>query len=273
LEVNDMTSKNYKGGIIYKIPKKEELERIGYYHAKNGTEGVKSARANVKKLYGREPDIIINAELFNFTTRKPASDVVAGGVVHRLTEGYGFAFPDNKDVVFSYKNNVNAPDYIGAYPVLVRNGKAEAQNPAGITGKRGRTALGLDGDNLLVMLIPDSAGATLDDIRKEFAKDGAENAINLDGGGSTQYYSPLGNYISSRAVRGFIYIYLKKANGKEDVRTVKVVGQLRVRSGPGYGYPRIDLLNNGDKVTVTQTAGAWCKIGEGRWVHKSYLKK
>ena len=268
-----MTSKNYKGGIIYKIPKKEELERIGYYYGKNGIEDAKSAKANVKKLYGREPDIIMNAELFNFTTRKPASDVVAGGVVHRLTEGYGFAFPENKDVVFSYKNNVNAPDYIGGYPTLVRNGKEEAQNPAGITGKRGRTALGIGGDNLFVMLIPDKTGATVGEIRREFVTIGAEHAINLDGGGSTQYYAPMGNYLSGRKVRGFIYIYLKKAKKKEDVRTVKVTGQLRVRSGPGYGYPRIELLNNGDKVTVTHTAGAWCKIGEGRWVHKSYLKK
>ncbi len=204
-------------------------------------------------------------------------DVVAGGEAHRLTEGYGFAFPENKKAVFSYKNNVNAPDYIGAYPVLVRNGKEEAQNPAGITGSRGRTALGLDknNENLYVMFVPDNKGATLWEIRSKFVAEGAENAINLDGGGSTQGITLNGEYLSKRKVRGFFYIYLKQKQTKknEDVRTVKVVGQLRVRSGPGYGYPRIDLLNNGDKVTVTQTAGAWCKIGEGRWVHKSYLKK
>lgn len=271
-----MESKNWKGGIIYKIPIKEKIERIGYYYGKNGIEDVKTARKSVAKLYGREPDIIMNAELYNFTTRCAASDVVANGVIHRLTEGFGYAFPENKTVVFSYKNNVNAADYIGAYPTLVRNGKAEAQNPAGITGKRGRTALGLGGDNLYVMLIPDSSGATLSEIRNEFIKNGAESAINLDGGGSTQYYSPNGNYLSGRKVRGFIYIYLKKATETaKDIRTVKVKGQLRVRvrSGPGYGYPRIDLLNNGDKVMVTQTSETWCKIGEGRWVHKTYLKK
>lgn len=292
-----MESKSYKGGIIYKINQKTEIERIGYYYAKNGSEDVKSAKKNLKKLYGRDPDIVGNAELFNFTTRRAASDVVAGGEAHRLTEGYGFAFPENKKAVFSYKNNVNAPDYIGAYPVLVRNGKEEAQNPAGITGSRGRTALGLDknNENLYVMFVPDNKGATLWEIRSKFVAEGAENAINLDGGGSTQGITPNGDYLSKRKVRGFFYIYLKKAKEKEtpktepakvesvkaepakvtskNVRVVTAKKGLNIRSGPGIWHKRVGGLAYGTKVTVLETSSTWCRIGENKWVSSLYLKK
>ena len=266
-----MKSTKYKGGYIHEVPL-SEIEYIGYFHGKNSTEFVKNAYARLKKERGRAPDFLMNAELFDFVSRRAASDVVSQGEKVRLTEGYGIAFPENKTAVFSYKNNVNAPDYVGGYPTLVRNGKEEAQNPAGITGRRGRTALGLGNGNLYIVLIPDSNGATLSELRKTFIKAGAENAINLDGGGSTQFYAPTGNHFVSRAVRGFIGIWLKK-NASQDVRIVKVVGSLRVRSGPGYGYSRIDLLKNGTKVTVLETSGAWCRIGEGRWVHSFYLKK
>lgn len=263
-----MKATTYKGGKIYSIPL-EDIEYIGYFYGDKGNEEIKSAKARITKLRGREPDFLMNAELFDFVTRKAASDVVENGVKHRLTEGYGIAFPENKTAVFSYKNNVNATDYIGAYPTLVRNGKTENQNPAGITGRRGRTALGLSGDSLFAVLIPDKKGATLAELRKQLVAMGVQNAINLDGGGSTQFYAPSGNYFSGRRVRGFIGIWVKS----NDMRVVKVRTSLRVRSGPGLWYGKIGTLYNGDRVNVSETSGAWCKIGEGRWVDSSYLKK
>lgn len=263
-----MKATTYRGGKIYSIPL-EDIEYIGYFYGDKGNEEIKSAKTRITKLRGREPDFLMNAELFYFVTRRAASDVVENGVKHRLTEGYGIAFPENKTAVFSYKNNVNATDYIGAYPTLVRNGKAENQNPAGITGRRGRTALGLSGDSLFAILVPDKNGATLAELRKKLVAMGVQNAINLDGGGSTQFYAPSGNYFSGRRVRGFIGIWVKS----NDMRVVKVRTSLRVRSGPGLWYGKIDTLYNGDRVNVSETSGAWSKIGDGRWVHSSYLKK
>ncbi|MBR5543246.1 MAG: phosphodiester glycosidase family protein [Oscillospiraceae bacterium] len=262
-----MTSKAYKGGKIYSIPL-SDIEYIGYFYGKNGREDVKSAKKRIEKLFGRAPDFLMNAELFDFKTRKAASDVVADGTIHRLTEGYGFAFPENKKPVFSYKNNVGANDYVGAYPLLVRNGKEDGETPDGIGGRRGRTALGLTSDSLLVALLPDSGGSTLSELRRAFVSSGAQSAINLDGGGSTQFYAPLGNHFSGRAVRGFVGIWVSGA----DIRYVKVRTCLNVRSGASLLSARVGRLYNGNAVVVLEERGGWCRIATG-WVSSYYLKK
>lgn len=263
-----MTSKTLKGGRIYSVPMKD-IEYIGYFYGKNGNEEIKSARSRLAKIRGREPDFLMNAELFNFSNRAAASDVVCGGKVHRLTEGYGIAFPSNTSAVFSYKNNAGARDYVGAYPVLVRNGKAQDVVPAGIGGRRGRTALGVADHTLYIALVPDSAGATIPELSRALISAGAENAINLDGGGSTQFYTPLGSYRSGRYVRGFIGVWLKKS---ADVRTVKVRTSLNIRAGASILSKRIGSLYNGDKVTVLEEKGSWARIAAG-WVSSLYLTK
>lgn len=262
-----MTSEEFKGGRIYTIPL-SDIEYIGYFYGERGNEEIKSAKTRITALRGRSPDILMNAELFDFVTRKAASDVVSGGVNVRLTESYGMAFPENKTAVFSYKNNVNAPDYVGAYPTLVRNGKEETQSPAGITGRRGRTALGLCDNELCVVLIPDKTGSTLSELRKRLVSIGVKNAINLDGGGSTQFYAPDGNFFSGRRVRGFIGIWVRGG----ERRRVNVRTSLNVRSGPGIFYKRIGRMYNGDIVTISEECGAWCRVANG-WVHSDYLTK
>ncbi len=262
-----MTSELFRGGRIYNISL-SDIEYIGYFYGERGSEEVKSAKTRITKLRGRAPDFLMNAELFDFKTREAASDVVANGEVVRLGEGYGIAFPENKTAVFSYKNNVNAADYVGAYPTLVRNGAEESQNPAGVTGRRGRTALGLNGKSLFVALIPDKNGATLSELRKKFISAGAKDAINLDGGGSTQFYAPTGNHFSGRRVRGFIGIWVRGGNR----RRVSVRTSLNVRSGPGLWYSRVGRFYNGDVVTVTEEQGLWSKTPAG-WVYSSYLEK
>jgi hypothetical protein len=264
-----MKATTYKSGKIYSIPL-EDIEYIGYFYGDKGNEEIKSAKTRITKLRGREPDFLMNGELFDFVTRRAASDVVENGVKHRLTEGYGIAFPENKTAVFSYKNNVNATDYIGAYPVLVRNGKAETQEPAGITGRRGRTALGLSSDSLFAILLPDKGGATLSELRKKLVAMGVPNAINLDGGGSTQFYAPSGNYFSGRRVRGFIGIWVKSASA--DIRTVKVRTNLRIRKSASLLSKVVGRLYNGDKVKVLEEKNGWCRISNG-WVSSLYLKK
>lgn len=262
-----MISKNYKGGKIYSFPL-SDIEYIGYFYGKNGNEDVKSAKKRIEKERGRAPDFLFNAELFDFKTRAAASDVVENGKIHRLGENFGFAFSDNKTPVFSYKNNVGATDYIGAYPLLLRDGKAETSSPAGITGRRGRTALGLSENEFFVILIPDKTGATLTELRNTLVKQGIKSAINLDGGGSTQYFAPLGNYFSGRRVRGFIGIWIKGG----DIRRVKVKTSLNIRSGPGILNKKTGRLYNGDTVMVLEEKGSWARINLG-WVSSRYLVK
>lgn len=256
------------GGKIYTV-KMSDIEYIGYFEGKNKTETVKNAYSRIKKLKGKAPDFLFNAELFEFGSRKPASDVVAGGTIHRLTEGYGIAFKENKTPIFSYKNNVAAKDYIGAYPVLVKAGKKETSVPSGIGGSRGRTAIGIGGDEFHIALIPDgNKDITLDELREKMIQAGATNAINLDGGGSTQFYAPFGNFFSSRAVRGFIGVWVRGA----DIRRVKVRTSLNVRKTPSIFGEKVGKLYNGDVVTVLEEKNGWCRLSIG-WVSKTYLKK
>ncbi len=263
-----MTEKKFKSGRIYTVPL-SDIEYIGYFYGKNGKETVKNAYARIKKLRGSAPDFLMNAELFDFKSRAAASDVVAGGVIHRLTEGYGIAFPENKTAVFSYKNNVKGTDYVGAYPVLVRERKGAGTTPAGIGGSRGRTALGVGNGNLYVALVPDGGNdATLTELRSALVLAGAEDAINLDGGGSTQFYAPRGNYFSGRPVRGFVGVWLRGGNK----RTVSVRTSLNIRKGPGILYGRTGSLYNGDTVTVLEEKNGWSRISAG-WVCSRYLVK
>lgn len=275
-------------GKIYSFPM-SDIEYIGYFFGDNkGRELVKSAYTRLKKSRGSAPDFLFNAELFEFDTRYAVSDVVCGGVVHRLREGYGIAFPNNNKAVFSYKNNVGAKDYVGAYPVLIKGGKLETSVPSGLSGSRGRTAIGVGNNNLIVALIPDGSNdATLSALRNSMKSAGATDAINLDGGGSTQFYAPNGNFFTPRPVRGFIGIWLKKTSSNKpsvsttqttptqtvtDVRTVKVKTNLRIRKSPSTLSLTVGRLYNGDKVTVLETKGDWCKISKG-WVSSKYLVK
>lgn len=53
-------------------------------------------------------------------------------------------------------------------------------------------------------------------------------------------------------------------------------GNVNVRSGPGTGYARIDVLRRGDQVDVQGCEGSWCyveKRGPDGWVSSSYLSR
>ncbi len=91
----------------------------------------------------------------------------------------------------------NIPDIIGAGPQLVANGRAavtktEEQFPADIAkGRAPRTAIGLKDDGTWLLAVVDgrqtnSVGMTLEELAELLVKYGAETAVNLDGGGSSE---------------------------------------------------------------------------------------
>jgi len=260
-----------RGGSIYSIPM-GDIEYVGYFIGNGSCETVKQAYPRITKHRNRAPDFLFNAELFDFKSRKAVSDVVRGGIVDKLSENYGIAFPNHNSAVFCYKNNVGAKDYVGAYPVLIKGGKLNKSEPAGLDGARGRTAIGVGNGNFIIALIPDGGDdVTLATLRNHMKAAGATDAINLDGGGSTQYYAPNGNFFSARPVRGFIAVWLRK-DENEDIRTVKVKTNLRVRATPSLLGAVIGRLYNGDSVKVLETKNGWCRISVG-WVSERYLVK
>lgn len=206
-----MTRTPLHNGAIYRI-NANEIDYIGYFYgAHNGCEDLHSAHSRLTSERKAAPAFLTNCELFNIKTRAAASDVVSGGKIHRLTEGFGIAFPENKAALFTYKNGVNAADYAGFYPVLIRNRKkAFTATPNGLRGKRGRTAFATDTDgNIYLALVPDSGGATLSQVAAALIQAGASDGGNFDGGGSSQWYSPGGCIYTGRPLRGFIGIWIK----------------------------------------------------------------
>jgi len=50
------------------------------------------------------------------------------------------------------------------------------------------------------------------------------------------------------------------------------VGGLNVRSGPGTKFKSVRVLHKGEKVSAQSCEQNWCKIGEGEFVSKKFLK-
>lgn len=53
-------------------------------------------------------------------------------------------------------------------------------------------------------------------------------------------------------------------------------GNVNVRSGPGTGYARVDVLTRGQQVDVQYCRGSWCfveKRGPDGWVSANYLSR
>jgi len=192
-----------------------DIEKIEYVHGKQPTESITSA-------YKRTGcDIIINANFYSMSDGATIGEVVDEGKVLASygMSPYGYGFVNKKVPVFSYKNNANAIDFVGGYPCLLKDGKLNIDTKeygfnATSTNKRGRTACGSNDDLFVIRVIPDTSAYPRRSIRQladEMKSYGCKDAVNYDGGGSSQYISPWGRYVSGRPVDGFICVWLKKA--------------------------------------------------------------
>ena len=281
--VTKVQYKSYKNGYLYEIPF-SEIERVEYCQM-SGTKGetVMSAAKRIK-WNGRAPDIITNAELFNMNTYAASSGVVDNGKKICLPDTHGIAFKDCKTPIFSYKNNVNASDYVGGYPTLVRNGKiAFTTAPAGLDGNRARTAIGVGDNKFGVLVIPEQSGtkdATLNELANIFIQNGYKDAINLDGGGSTAYQTNEFSYEQNRKVRGFICVWYKGGKGNKAAQSssgyqVKITASaLNVRKGPSILYKVVSSLKKGNVVEISETQNGWGKLSSGAgWIKLSYTTR
>jgi len=208
-EVNEVEFK-IENGLTLRL-KKGDVEKIEFVLAKQPTERI----ADAYKRIGC--DVIFNANFFRMSDGATLGHVTdEGKVLSKNMSPFGYGFPDKKWAKFSYANNIGAPDFVGGYPALLRNGQIaiDSTDPnfsATSKVRRGRTAIGMRGDEeIIIRVIPDgSAGRkSIPDLAKEMQDLGCDSAINLDGGGSSQYITPWGNYSKGRAVDGFICIWL-----------------------------------------------------------------
>ena len=239
-----------KGGLTLVI-KPSEIERIEYILGTQPTESITSVANRTKANY------VINANFFNMATGKTMGEVTDEGI--DLSDGmnpYGYGFVGKKLPVFSYNNSIGAVDFVGGYPCLLRNGTVAPEAVKPISGidygkKRGRTAIGMTADgSFVVRVIPDKTlypRKTIPQMITEMKQLGCINAINLDGGGSSQFVSPKKTFNSGRKVDGFICIWLKaepKPEPQAEYYTVKKGDSLyKIAKNHGTTITKLTELN------------------------------
>lgn len=181
---------------------------------------------------------------------------------------YGYAWDTGPDISMDIIPN-SRKNYIGC--VQLKVGKAPAYQPD-MGGKRGRTAMGLAGSNLVLYCTGDGTAdaSTPEDLHTELLqKFQCDSALMLDGGGSSQCDFKGKKITASRVVANLILVYLKK-EGDKPVSEKKVVldaghgNQSNNQSPDGtYSEPefaldmaermRAILFRHGVEVTLTRT--------------------
>ena len=179
-------------------------------------------------------DFIMNGGFYDMGTGKPINHLkVNGSVLSRETWSvWGYAWENPKDFKMS-QLPASKGNYIGGVALLTPWDGVDAKldYPREIGGTRGRTAIALVGEELILYCSGDGTrdGATPEEVRAELYKLGAETAVLLDGGGSSQCDFQGRSIHSSRRVHNYICVWLKEPEKAE-----KPMGRTVVLD-PGHG--------------------------------------
>lgn len=276
-----------------------------YYSMKNGFtfKGTPNDWERIEYIHGVEPketmvhaykrlgcDILINCNFFAMSTGATCGNVTdEGKVLSSGMSAFGYAFKDKKTPVFDYLNSTKAIDFAGFYPCLLKAGQQYidtkevgfSATSTRVKYRRGRTACGDANGTFVIRCIPDTTAytrKTIPEMVTEMKNLGCYNAGGYDGGGSTQYITPWGRFISGRAVDGFIAIWLKKSPASDTSSITKKVtakSGLRLRSQATTSSKTLTIVPYGTSVTVLSTSNGWCKVKYGAYsgyMSATYLK-
>jgi GH25 family lysozyme M1 (1,4-beta-N-acetylmuramidase) len=160
-------------------------------------------------------DVICNGFMYNTAAVKPVYNIKLGGAVlaeDKDCDYWGFAWDDGERPVLT--NNMGTKDnFITTGVALVRDGKivADAYYKQDILGSRGRTAIGFDRDGNLILWCSSDAcePKTMEQLRQLMYDAGCVDAINLDGGGSSECVTPAGTVTTTRTIYNFVCAWLE----------------------------------------------------------------
>jgi peptidoglycan hydrolase-like protein with peptidoglycan-binding domain len=175
--------------------------------------------ADIKKETGA--DYVLNGTLYNMSTGDAVCHLKAGGkpICSPAYSVHGYAWNTAADFGMELlpnvpkSGNIGKQNYISCTPLIIDGIPLvdPCKNP-GLQGKRGRTAIGMKDGCLALYCSKDgfTAARTPNNLRDDLHTAGWDNAVMLDGGGSSQC-DFLGDKIkSSRKVAHLILVYLKK---------------------------------------------------------------
>lgn len=170
-----------------------------------------------------DADYICNAGFYDMTTGRPVGYLkVDGAVLAKEVWGcWGFAW-DRADIKMSALPDAKRTNYISGVEMLSPMiGIHDAMHYRPEVGcSRPRTAMALTGDKLLLYCA--DSPTTPEALRDTLYKLGAETAIMLDGGGSSQCDFAGQKIYSSRRVHNYLAVWLKH-DQKEDKPVSKTV--------------------------------------------------
>ena len=259
------------------------IQRVRFGHIRRLALVTGGGRSLEQVKAAEQPDLICNAGFFEYLG-KPTHHLKADGVV-RAKESWGcwgYAWDSGGDIKLTALPADERANYIGGYELLTPMvGINDALNyGAELGSRRGRTAMALDGENLILYVSGDSTAdaAAPEALREELYALGAETAIMLDGGGSSQCDFGGGQVIdSTRPVDSYLCVWLTaEDNDKEDKPvdkqyTVTPGAGVNIRSGPGTGYGKVGAYAQGAVVAVLEERDGWGRTGLG-WVSLAYLE-
>jgi hypothetical protein len=147
----------------------------------------------------------VNANFFDFADRAPIGPVQNEGTFWTNAMAGGttsIAFGGGRAAIFDNAGKLTGPwpttasfatDGVSGHPWLIRDGRATGPwtEPAGINSRAARTAVGLTGTGLtLIIVVVDAGragaqGMTGSDLTLVFSEFAAQQALNLDGTGSS----------------------------------------------------------------------------------------
>lgn len=181
-----------------------------------------------------QPDYIMNAGFYDMTTGKPVGHLKAGGTVYAKEKwtSWGYAWGTGGDIAME-QLPARTESYLSGVPILTPWDSVDAKliYPAEVGGARPRTAMALAGDKL-ILYCTDSP-TTPEKLREELHRLGAETAIMLDSGGSSQCDFQGRTISSSRRVNNYIAVWLKKSGGDPGEGESKM--SKKVVLDPGHG--------------------------------------
>lgn len=228
----------------------DQIEEIACVKAYGKYESLSS----VKKRTGA--DIVINAPIFDRLTYSICQSFVCDGVEKGYTDGRrGFRF--DKNIPKLAWGAGNAKQYISEFGLLVVDGQIKNSVSASPHTKRGRTAIGITNDNeFVIYVVTDNEKYAVKKTAKKLANKmlslGCHQAINLDGGGSSQVADRTGIYTAGRLVAGFICVWLKKTEREDDTMTVIATKKTYTYDAKGNKESN-RYIDKNDVCTITKT--------------------
>lgn len=253
--------------------------------------------AQVRAMTGA--DIVINGTLYTFATMQPCMDFKANGVVitdeAAMYEGYGW---NNNSAKMVRTVEMEKYDNFLSCCNIIKQGKDLSMDGiAWVAGARQRTGIGWTRDGKFMIYVTQNA-TTIAKMQQEMRDAGCIDAINLDGGGSTQMSSVKhGNLYSSRYVQNYLCVWEEAetipaptqpspstpANSSYFAETPNAITSfpitvisttnLNVRALPMSASKLVKTIPKGTKISALGYANAWnkswLKINDG-YIYRTY---